>query len=372
VRVHLRAQPRSGALVLPGMLGTLLLLTIESTAMSAPLSSKSDMTLSPERAQSPTAGCCSDPDVPNYGIKLDFTSRTEGEEITTQYRAQGVLFGRGGSSSATPTVIHADGARPFCPNQLTLSGLPHFDGWEFFIFVDPTQNRWATVDKVGASVGYCDVVNACFMAAYDLNGNLVGITRNSQIGFQFLSVQSATPNISCVLIGDCQIGFVSCVPDPAGSATNCLTFPSPVSQPPPPALPPPDSLPLPPPPPGPPPATPSTCSASDNSTASVTFTWADVSGESGYTIKRDGSTIATLAANTTSYTDVPPAGLYTYCVEAFNANGSSSGCCDPGTRRNPAPAPGASHVVIRLLLVLLALTGVLAVARRKPPGVTRH
>jgi len=215
-----------------------------------PSTARSEQSGSPGHALSPEAGCCSDPDVPNYGTKLDFTFRTPGEEITTQYRPQGVLFGRGGSSSVSQTLIQADGARPFCPNQLTLSGLPHFEGWEFFLFVDPVENRWATVDRVGASVGYCDVLQACFIAAYDLNGNLLEVTRNTQLGFQFLSVERPTADISCVLIGDCQIGSNPCLADPSGSAINCLTFPPPVVQPP--TLPPPDSLPPPPPPPGPP------------------------------------------------------------------------------------------------------------------------
>jgi len=80
------------------------------------------------------------------------------------------------------------------------------------------------------------------------------------------------------------------------------------------------------------PPTPGSCSASDNSSAGVLITWSDVPGESGYRILRDGAPIGTRGQNVTSFTDVPPAGTYTYCVEAFNSGGSSPPCCDSGTK----------------------------------------
>jgi hypothetical protein len=57
----------------------------------------------------------------------------------------------------------------------------------------------------------------------------------------------------------------------------------------------------------------------------LTLTWLDQAGnEEGYHVYRDGSLIATLAANATSFTDEPPSGApHTYGVEAFNASGAS-------------------------------------------------
>src|SRR5882672_926737 len=84
--------------------------------------------------------------------------------------------------------------------------------------------------------------------------------------------------------------------------------------------------------PGPaPPPTPGFCNATDNSSSGVLITWSDVSGEAGYQISRSGVPIATRGANVTSFTDVPPAGTYLYCVQAFNGAGTSSPCCDSGT-----------------------------------------
>ena len=189
------------------------------------------------------AACCGDPDVPSYGAKIDFGSLPSGVEVTTQFRSLGVLFGHGGSSSAAAAYVYPDGSRPPCPTRLVLSAAPHYSGWEFFLFVDPAQAKWATVDKVGASVGYCDAAHSCFLAAYDVDGNLVGIDRNPDPGFAFLSVQSSYHNISCVLIGDCAAGQPTCTPDPSGSATNCVTFSTPTSIAR--SLPPPSSVPMP-------------------------------------------------------------------------------------------------------------------------------
>jgi hypothetical protein len=57
----------------------------------------------------------------------------------------------------------------------------------------------------------------------------------------------------------------------------------------------------------------------------ITIGWIDqASNEDGYRIYRDGSLIATLGPNTTSYTDSPPRpGPHTYEVEAYNSGGAS-------------------------------------------------
>ncbi len=56
----------------------------------------------------------------------------------------------------------------------------------------------------------------------------------------------------------------------------------------------------------------------------VRLEWADVSNETGYSVYRDGGLLATLPANSTTYTDNPPfGGPYTYAVEAFNKDAAS-------------------------------------------------
>ena len=56
----------------------------------------------------------------------------------------------------------------------------------------------------------------------------------------------------------------------------------------------------------------------------VTLSWTDVTGNDGYRVFRDGSQIATLGGNATSYTDSPPSsGPFTYGVEAYSAAGVS-------------------------------------------------
>ena len=58
----------------------------------------------------------------------------------------------------------------------------------------------------------------------------------------------------------------------------------------------------------------------------VTLGWVDVAAnEDGYHVYRDGTSIATLGANTSGYTDQPAYGsLYTYGVEAYNSTGASA------------------------------------------------
>ncbi|KAA3644255.1 MAG: right-handed parallel beta-helix repeat-containing protein [Chloroflexi bacterium] len=59
---------------------------------------------------------------------------------------------------------------------------------------------------------------------------------------------------------------------------------------------------------------------------SVALVWSDVAdNEDGYRVYRNGQLIATLGANTQSYTDNPPyGGPYTYSVEAFNSTGANN------------------------------------------------
>jgi hypothetical protein len=57
----------------------------------------------------------------------------------------------------------------------------------------------------------------------------------------------------------------------------------------------------------------------------VRLGWKDVEGETGYRVYRDGSLIATLAANATVYDDTSPDyNAHAYRVESFNAIGASS------------------------------------------------
>ncbi len=58
----------------------------------------------------------------------------------------------------------------------------------------------------------------------------------------------------------------------------------------------------------------------------ITLSWLDqADNETGYRVYRNGTLIATLGANSTSYVDDPPfGGPYTYAVEAFNEGGASS------------------------------------------------
>lgn len=78
-----------------------------------------------------------------------------------------------------------------------------------------------------------------------------------------------------------------------------------------------------------PPDAPDNLSVSDSCTGSgldVTLSWSDNSAnESGFRVYRDGSLLATLSANTTSYSESAPHTNtgYSYAVEAFNSVGSS-------------------------------------------------
>ena len=180
-------------------------------------------------ADTPYVGCCSDPDVQNFGYHVEFDSWPDGEEISDQLRSVGLLFGRSvnDAANAVPwTYVLSDPSRS---SQCTavLNGEPAFTGWEYFIFVSPVENKWATVQKVGVDVGYCDRERTTFLAAYDMNGNLIASKYNDRVGFEFLSVQRPTADIARVLVGDCDGAY--CYQDDAGSALNCLTFSGPVA-----------------------------------------------------------------------------------------------------------------------------------------------
>jgi V8-like Glu-specific endopeptidase len=89
------------------------------------------------------------------------------------------------------------------------------------------------------------------------------------------------------------------------------------------------------------PVAPTPVAASDNSCSDVLISWANVSGEDGYYVYRDGTLIATKGANVTSHSDAPPAGTYSYCVEAFSSCGSSTQSCNPGTRLSTQSPPAS-------------------------------
>jgi catechol 2,3-dioxygenase-like lactoylglutathione lyase family enzyme len=188
-------------------------------------------------------GCCTDPDVRDFGHRIDFGAWPDGEEINTQFRGQGLLFGQGASSSAPQTLVLYDPSRsPGC--EYVLNGEPAFSGWEFLIFVQPLQNKWAAVQRVGVDVGYCDGDTTCFIAAYDKDGNLLEAKFNDRVGFQFVWIERPTADISRVLVGDCADAVGHCYPDAGGSAFNCLAYSTPVPV----DVPLPANIPMPPPP----------------------------------------------------------------------------------------------------------------------------
>lgn len=186
------------------------------------------VTPGPDAAGQVHVGCCTDPDVLDFGYRIDFSAWPDGEEITFQLQDAGLLFGKAISSSAPATMVLTDPARAYECQQV-LNGDPPYAGWEYFIFVDPTGSRWSTVQKVGANVGYADRIQSCFIAAYDADGHLLDFRYNDRLGFQFLSIQRPTADISRVLVGDCNGPF--CYQDGGGSAMNCLTYSGPVSTP---------------------------------------------------------------------------------------------------------------------------------------------
>jgi hypothetical protein len=180
-------------------------------------------------AVDPNHGCCWDPDVVEYGHHIDFTGFVDGYEVTTQYRSQNLLFGEGATVRAPKTVVRYDYSRLDFNCRTVLNGDPIFQGWEFFIFVDPVQNKFATVQNVGVDIGYADLNHSNFLAAYDVNGNFLEAKFNTKTGFQFLKIERPTADIARVMTGDCLGSGLQCYPDEAGSAINCLTFSTPVA-----------------------------------------------------------------------------------------------------------------------------------------------
>jgi hypothetical protein len=92
------------------------------------------------------------------------------------------------------------------------------------------------------------------------------------------------------------------------------------------------------------PAAPTACSASDNLCDRVSFSWTDNStDETGFNIYRDGSPLASVGANVTSYDDLTATAgtTYEYCVRAYNDCGESGQCCDNGTVLDVPAAPTA-------------------------------
>src|SRR6266850_5280633 len=143
---------------------------------------------SPAQTLTTYVGCCSDPDVRHYSNWLDFTPYLSGTEIGPQFRSMGVVFGHYATPRATRTYVRTDVSRASgC--QRVLNGDPVFPGWEFFIFVSPTQPRWSLVQKVSIDLGYCDLTNTSFIAAYDQNGQMLEWKFNDRTGFQCLWIE---------------------------------------------------------------------------------------------------------------------------------------------------------------------------------------
>ncbi|MDM8560654.1 hypothetical protein [Candidatus Parabeggiatoa sp. HSG14] len=84
--------------------------------------------------------------------------------------------------------------------------------------------------------------------------------------------------------------------------------------------------------------------ATQISTSQIDLTWTDIADETNYIIKRDGPTIATIAADTTSYSDMGLTidGTYNYSVIATNANGDSQPATAVGTTSSTAPSAPAN------------------------------
>jgi hypothetical protein len=203
----------------------LMLLLVAGSAHGAVGSTRLDSSTQPQTLY---LGCCTDPDVLDFGVHIDFTSMADDDTLSSQFRSSGILFGTAATPNATPTVVETDWSRVTgCRKVIT--GLPTYQGWVLFIFADTNQNRWAAVRDVGADVGYCDRLNSCFIAAYDAAGTMLEAKFNSRVGFQFLSIQRPTPDISLVLVGGCLSTGIECYPDPGGSAMSCLTYSPPIS-----------------------------------------------------------------------------------------------------------------------------------------------
>jgi hypothetical protein len=128
-------------------------------------------------------------------------------------------------------------------------------------------------------------------------------------------------------LGQCWVSSITVAVSDAAYQTPVLSVPTPT----PPVTPTPE-----------PPAAPSRLVASNgcsSTTRQVSLSWRDNSGtEDGFRVLRDGSVIATLSPDTTSYLDVPGDNLaHTYTIVAFNAGGQSS---------SPSDSVDAHHCII--------------------------
>jgi hypothetical protein len=115
-------------------------------------------------------------------------------------------------------------------------------------------------------------------------------------------------------LGQCWVSSITVAVSDAAYQTPVLFVPTPT----PPVTPTPE-----------PPSAPSSLNAVNGcsgSTRIVSLGWADNSGnEDGFRVIRDGTVIATLGANTTSYQDTPgDIGTHSYRIVAFNSGGQSS------------------------------------------------
>jgi parallel beta-helix repeat protein len=91
------------------------------------------------------------------------------------------------------------------------------------------------------------------------------------------------------------------------------------------------------------PTTPAGLAAAAPGPTQVNLTWnasTDDVGVSGYTVYRNGSTLATVSAATLTYTDgtVAPATGYSYSVDAYDGAGNHSAMSSPISVTTPAPA----------------------------------
>ena len=77
------------------------------------------------------------------------------------------------------------------------------------------------------------------------------------------------------------------------------------------------------------PPAPAPCAAGPGTYAGTAVSWADVSGETGYRLYRNGTLIAVLPPDAVSYLDLDFSGpgTFNYCVEAFDGVGTSPQCC---------------------------------------------
>jgi hypothetical protein len=168
-------------------------------------------------------GCCDT--TPNYGNKIDIntTGHIPGDVIGASLQgAFGVVFPPATVPPAPAgpvTEATTDGARP-AGCDLTFSGVPHFSGLEVMQFLAADGTRMA-VSIVGLSEGFNDAIGSVELRAYDCEGVLVGSVTNSELDFEFLTIDANGRNIiHYITVGGAD--------DPAGAAINCISFDEPL------------------------------------------------------------------------------------------------------------------------------------------------